>query len=48
MKEITQFSLEKECSTLKFNKSSVLMQKNSSSVYINFILNLYRVYELNN
>ena len=48
MKEITQFSLEKESPTLKFKKSYVLMQKNSSSAYINFILNLYRVYELNN
>ena len=32
---------------LKFN-NSVLVQKNSSSLYINFILNLYIVYELNN
>ena len=32
---------------LKF-KNSVLVQKNSSSLYSNFILNLYIVYELNN
>ena len=32
---------------LKFN-NSVLVQKSSSSLYKNFILNLYIVYELNN
>ena len=32
---------------LKFN-NSVLVQKNSSSLYSNFILNLYIVHELNN
>ena len=32
---------------LKFN-NSVLVQENSSSLYSNFILNLYIVYELNN
>ena len=32
---------------LKFN-NSVLVQKNSSSLYSNFILNLYIVYKLNN
>ena len=33
--------------TLKFS-NSVLMQKISSSLYSNFLLNLYIVYELNN
>ena len=32
---------------LKFN-NSILVQKNSSSLYSNFILNLYIVYVLNN
>ena len=45
--ELTMFNVANGRVILKFNKS-VLLQKCSSSLYSNFILNLYIVYELNN
>ena len=44
--ELTMSNLTNGTVTLKFN-NSVLVQKHFSTLYSNFILNLYIVYELN-
>ena len=45
--EPTKSNLANDIVILKFN-NSVLVQKSYSSLYSNFILNLYIVYKLNN